>query len=245
MEWNGTKKRKKNSMGGIEDGIEDLFSPEEFENQPPGVKQKFQRIQQLFRKMEYRFYRKENMWTIAYKKDRAHMPHMIGLSHIQLLLRHRGQRLSITNFIRDGRDLSEITEEIMGKKARNTLKQRLKLLNEKINPLQEAMREDSVIAIELREEIEEKLVPLLAEKNKIETELRNQTGLNGRSRKFNSPAENARKAIDKNIKDAMRIMPQYSVSEDFIQHLAGSLSLGRDCSYLPKEKLPWIFDPPY
>lgn len=163
--------------------------------------------------------RSGNVWTLSWRAERAHLPHLKGLADIATLVRQPGRELSALELAGGAAAAAGGSDPLIDLEALDAYRSRLAELAVEIDQA----RDDDDIGRTERLEIERE--HLLAE-------IRRATGLGGRLRtNANDPAERARKAVTARVRDVIRRLG--SDAPLLAAHLDRSIRTGLRCSYEP------------
>lgn len=166
--------------------------------------------------------RANGVWSISWRAEHAHLPHLKGLADIATLVRLRGQEVPALQLAGGVPASAGASDQLIDRDALDAYRRRLKELAVEID--RAADDADLGRAQRLQDEREH----LLAE-------VRRTTGLGGRLRTSPSdPAERARKAVTARIRDAIGRLA--TTAPVLAAHLDRSVSTGLRCSYVPVDE---------
>jgi hypothetical protein len=175
------------------------------------------------------FRRDGDLWTLVLDEHTTRLRHMVGLTHLALLLRTPEREFPATDLAGPGPEAplaSGDAGELLDAQARAEYTARLRAARE---DLAEAERlNDRGRADRLSEEIE-----MLA------AELARGFGLGGRARRAGQRAERARLAVSRAIRYALDRIAEHDAG--LAEHLGSSVRTGRFCSYVPpaRDRVAW------
>lgn len=192
-------------------------------------------------------FRKEGeSWRIKYEGKGVYINDSKGMRYLAMLLKNPKQEFSAvqlyqeietsqpsnTKKIQEGRffedelTISNLgdTEEVIDNRALTECKHRIKELKSEIEEAKENF--DSHRAEELEEE-----------KEQLENYLLAAMGIGGKARRFDNPAERARKAVTNQIKKSIKKIHNHHPT--FGTYLKNSIKTGRFCSYSPEKPTSW------
>lgn len=174
--------------------------------------------------------REGGLWELVTGAGTFHIPHVVGLSHLAVLLASPGREVAAVELGGDGALSSGGDGAILDRRAIDQLKERLLALDEEIS--QASAREDRGRQSAAQAEFDE-----------ITSYLSSTLGMDGQSRDFTSPAERARVKVTKGIRLAIDKITE--VAPDLGLHLETSISTGRFCFYRPdpSSNLRWVVIP--
>jgi hypothetical protein len=190
-------------------------------------------------RVEARFAREGEFWTIAYAGKTMRLRDVKGLRYIAFLLAAPGLDVHVLELVAaadgssaDGRkpvgeglqsarpaDLGPVLDQ----RAREEYRRRLEDLRSDLDEARSFADEERAARIE--EEIDA-----------LVEELARATGLGGRDRPLSSSAERARVNVTKAIRTAIKLTEKQS--PQLAEHLTASIRTGRFCSYAPPGEEP-------
>jgi hypothetical protein len=171
------------------------------------------------------FRREGEVWRVTFAGRRCHLKHARGLSDLALLLANPGREIAAATLMDGGQTAPPLREPILDERARGEIRERLRLLDEKITRAEAAGSEATALRA-------------ADEKNQLVRELRARTGLGGRRRAFPDASERARKAVSGRIRDSIeRIRAQLP---ELALHLESTIFTGSLCAYRPTQPIVWL-----
>lgn len=170
--------------------------------------------------------RSGEIWSLSFRGRRAHVRHARGLSDLAVLLARPGEEVHVLE-LAGGAGIAPPrlgADAVLDAKARDAYRERIADLDAELD---EATAAADVARAER----------LAAEREAILDALKVATGLGGRARALNDPAERARKAVTARLRDAIaRIRAAHP---ELGRHLEESIATGTFCSYGPPEPVSW------
>lgn len=164
-----------------------------------------------------------DVWGLGFAGRRVHVRHARGLDDLAILLARPGEEVHVLELV-GGAAPSTAVDPILDAQARESYRQRIADLDAAIA---EATAADDVARAEARASEREALVDAL----------RVATGLGGRPRALNDPAERARKAVAARLRDVIARIG--TAHPELGRHLERSIATGTFCSYRPDEPVGW------
>lgn len=163
--------------------------------------------------------RSNGVWTVSWRAEQAHLPHLKGLADIATLVRLRGQEVPALQLIGGDRERAVATDRLIDRDALHAYRRRLSELAVDID----RATDDADLGRSQR---------LQDEREHLLAEVGRSTGLGGRLRRTpNDPAERARKAVTARIRDAIGRLD--TTAPMLAAHLDRSIRTGLRCSYVP------------
>jgi pimeloyl-ACP methyl ester carboxylesterase len=171
--------------------------------------------------------RRGDVWRITYRDRRAHLKHRKGLQDLAALLAHPHAGIQALDLIEDSvgahRHRPAATPRLDERAEREYRARWTELERE----LKGAERDADLARLE----------ELRAEREALAEELSAATGLGGRRRPLDDPAERARKAVRARIRDGIAKVRE--VHPELGEHLEASIETGRICRYAPARETIW------
>lgn len=170
------------------------------------------------------------VWTLTMAGRTVQVPDAKGLRDLHVLLSAPRKDIPATRLL-DPAGGEEVVaasrlggDDVLDATAKAAYRRRLSRLDEAID--EATLRGDDARAAALDEE-----------RAALLTELRNATGLSGRTRRLGDEAERARKTVTARIRDTLRKLDDSH--PDLAAHLRDAVSTGTTCAYTPATPTSW------
>lgn len=168
-----------------------------------------------------------DVWTIHFSGKELHLKHKKGLADLARLLQNPGTEVHALELIEGPaaeRPLRPSSQPVLDERARAEYRERLDAIE---SELAEAEENHDLGRTER----------LAQEREALAAELASATGLRGRVRALNDPAERARKAVAARIRDSIAAVE--AVCPELGAHLRQAVTTGVYCMYAPGEPVAW------
>ncbi|MEX1162100.1 MAG: AAA family ATPase [Nitriliruptor sp.] len=163
--------------------------------------------------------RSNGVWSISWRAEHAHLPHLKGLADIATLVRLRGQEVPALQLAGGASASAGASDQLIDRDALHAYRQRLNELAVEID----RAADDADLG---------RVQRLQDEREHLLAEVGRATGLGGRLRNSpNDPAERARKAVTARIRDVIGRLA--TTAPVLAAHLDRSIRTGLRCSYVP------------
>lgn len=160
---------------------------------------------------------------ICYEGVTVTLPEVKGFADLERLLENPGEEVHASELM--GVVRSDDGTEVLDEKARRDYRERICELQADLDEAEEA--NDSGRTEQIREELD----PLLEH-------LARASGLRGKSRKLNDPAERSRSAVTWRIRSGIKKIE--AAHPTLAKHLGNSVRTGVFCSYVPEKAASWL-----
>jgi len=169
--------------------------------------------------------RQGEVWALRFSGRNVLVKDGKGVKDLAKLLAHPGEPIHVLELTGARLEQKAAAEPTLDRKALESYRRRLAELE----------------AAASEEPRPDRRAQLEKERQALLRQLVSDTGLGGRSRKLNDPAERARKAVAARIRDAIRGIAK--VHPELGAHLDRSVATGLRCVYQPAEATHWRVSP--
>lgn len=170
------------------------------------------------------------VWTLGFAGQTVHMPDAKGLRDLHVLLGQPGTDVAAADLLDpEGGEAVRAAHKMGGdpvldEKAKAAYHKRLTQLDDEIDRATSRGHDRKAAALD-------------EERAALIEEIRQATGLGGRSRRLGDESERARKAVSERIRDSLRRLDQRH--PQLAEHLRASVSTGARCGYHPDQHVSW------
>jgi hypothetical protein len=202
----------------------------------------------------YIFCKAGEFWEIAYQGPKFVLKDCKGLGYLAFLLDNPNKDFHVLTMVArvDKADPDAVVAEATGMTLEDLGKEGIspsrldsddQLLDTDAITNYKTRLEDLDEEIRIAQETRDTKRELYAtdEKQWIEKQLKQATGLFGRKRTFSDDGERARSKIQQQIKGVLDRIAEYDLA--LYRHLKSAIGTGFECSYRPGDDIPWRFDP--